>query len=747
MIELIAPKDRKKQIALYNSLTVGKDGMFSALFGLAPGLASGQVAKEALLAESVTSDPTILQEVKENPAMRAELIAQKKAIFEKIRDTKDQAVITQGLDDGAMTGYRTLSILHYMHKHPGVTFMDAMDPAKDVQGKHEAAMEVIDACAKTSGITTETRGTSTAKIVKEGTGDDMIPIVAGAIQVLNSLDVRDIALQMMEVQPPTTPEQAKTIFTDPQNQSTVRPVMSAISDFYTNAQSALYCFGVTQDQKVTGLRGRIRDGVFQTLTEQEREQWALTQQNLPYLQSEQYLHKLRVLDADRVDFGNKETTGEYLDQSIVAEQMIRSATFHERIAETGTLAAMDADPQKTRKQFESLDHSAVIFGDEELTPKEIIGDDGPVKKMLGQGLPEETRREITETLAFTDVVPEPPTARIRKELAQARTPAQMESVLEALGAAAPGLIHEDGLKGMKGQARLTSNCDEISYVDPDYQPAADGKQVAGAGKIQTIAMLKPEVYNDLRGSIEKALDLIDKGDYPNHQGFADRYQAERAKQDADPVRAEALGAGKTAMGVLSGITQDRVQAMEDLYSRMKDEQSRLHRDSDTYKEMYRAVEAIHERASKGYDPKDPAAQAEMSKLFTKAYQTAQAYSDKEVAGKEKKTQRGLDRKNFTLTILTNTSQHRDGASTWYLPEKFDERRLISEDPKAKTEGGIDGLLKEEKRHNRSFREFLTGKNPFSKPLARGPKKEITRKPVKGKKTNLQKLMELEKAGG
>ncbi len=746
MREAIPAGNRSAERNFHDILSVTKEGMRNALFGLSGDFtAVGVEPERKMYLKSINEDPIISDADKADPSKVEELIAQKASAFEQLKLARETGIITSSLagtgNNQQLQGYSTLSILNYMAKHPGVSLVDAMDPTKDIEAKRESTMEVIAACARTTKITEISRGGTTARVMEEGSGEDMIPIISGAVKVLSSINVRDTALELMGADPnTTTPEQAKAIFSDPQYQSTVRPAMASIASFYHEANTALSSFGMGLDQHAKGLKGAIAQAVYDKMGPLEREQWELTQRNLSYLDHDSALYNLSINGSREID-DPQHYTG-ILDSGKIAKAALMAPLVHDRLAETGTLAAIDSDPQKTAKRFASIDAEAIVFGSDQPSKTDLAYGD-VTKNLLSQGTPAEMKAEMEGKFFFNNAAPLSLTSSIREELENARTPQQMESVIAALKAAAPDVMSDDAAKGMIGMARNTGNCQNISFVDPNYQPAADGKPAAGAGKVGTISMIKPEVYADLKASLEECLSRIDASSDPAMRSIDVRYMSERAKQNADPVTADALAAGNAALDVLSGITMDRVQAMEDLFARMKADQSRLHKDSDEYKAMYQAVTKIHERAVQGYDQKDPAAQAEMSKLFTDAFQAAAKYADMEVEGKTKKTQRGLDRKNFTLAVLTTTAQHLEGESTWYLPKNYDKRRMISEDPLTVADPGIDALMKEEARYSRSFREYQIGKEPVTTPLPKQPKEEMSRKPIPRKPTSLDRLMELE----
>ncbi|MCR5118856.1 MAG: hypothetical protein K6B44_04465 [Lachnospiraceae bacterium] len=747
MRDAIPAGNRNAERNFHDTLSVTKGGMFMSLFGLHGDFVGTNIKSiQAAYQKSVYEDPVISDADKADPARVEELIAQKTSAYEQLKLARETAIITSGLAGPStgpqLQGYSTMSVLHYMAKHPGVSLVDAMDPAKDIEAKREATMEVVNACIRTTKITEVTKGGSTAKIMEEGSGDDMVPIVSGAVKVLSTLNIRDTALQLMGADPnTTTPEQAKAIFSDPQYQSTVRPAMASIASFYHEANTALSSFGMGLDQHAKGLKGSIAQAVYDGMGPLERKQWELTQRNLSYLDHDTALYKLSINGSNEID--DPQHYKGILDSEKIAKAALMAPLVHDRLAETGTLAAIDSDPVKSAKRFASIDAEAIVFGNDQPS-KNDLAYGSFTKNMLAQGIPAEMKSEIAEQFYFNDAAPLSMTSSIREELENARTPQQMESVISALKAAAPTVMSDDAAKGMIGMARNTGNCLNVSFVDPNYQPAADGKPAAGEGKIGTISLIKPEIYADLKASLEECLSRIDASRDPAMRSIDVRYMTERARQNADPLTSGALNAGKDALDVLSGITMDRVQAMEDLYARMKADQSRFHKDSDEYKAMYQAVTKIHERAAKGYDQKDPAAQAEMSELFTEAFQAAVKYSDREVEGKTKKTQRGLDRKNFTLSVLTTTAQHREGESTWYLPKDYDKRRLIAEDPITVSDPGIGDLMKEESRYNRTFREYRIGKDAAAAPLPKKPTEEISRKPIPRKPTSLDRLVELER---
>ncbi|MCR5675985.1 MAG: hypothetical protein K6G16_09795 [Lachnospiraceae bacterium] len=723
MNNTVTPGDIAGEKNLHDTLSEHSDAMFQTLFGLSADVTDLQhglkpefsaaglippVAERfrAAMQKCVQDDPltpkNVLESTEEGKRLFAEQAEAKRNAFRQLCMMSSGSDIVRGMMAGRMNGFRSLALLHYMKQHPDVAFQDVMDPKKDPAGKRQAADEVIAAAQRMVGVRTETRDGRTCHIIGAGNPDAMIPIVTDAIRTLSSINVRDTVLGCLGVDPQTSPEQVAQIFGDPQLQSTIRPIMAAISDLYQDAGAAMSAFGLAGVPPKRRMQHRVVDGVNGALTPEEQAQWKQTLANMPYLQHDSMLYELSV--------AGDGMTG---DPEAVAQAMLVSAAAHERIAAKGTLAAVDGDPEVTDVRTRHLDHAAMIFDTVGKTAGDIIQGQ-ECRDYLDHGLPQDKRAEFSEVFRFTEAAaPAPRTAQIRRDLDEIRTPMQLENFVEAVSKLAPDVMNEKAVRDMISQARLTSNCMNVRFVDPTFTPDDTMKGDPREHRFREVSVIKPETLAELKSRIADYLDYIDESKDAKFDGIGDRYRMEWNRLAAMPERTDALKAGVSVRTALDGITQDRVQVMEDLYARMKKDHSFWHRDSDQYKAMFQAVTAVHERAAKGYDPQDPIAQAEMAGLFADACRKAQVYADKEVEGRTKRSQRGLDRKNYALLILTNTGLHKPGESTWYLPDGYDHRRTTAERAEALDTRGLDGLLKEEARENRTHREHRTGRAPFS----------------------------------
>ncbi|MCR4761994.1 MAG: hypothetical protein K5696_00540 [Lachnospiraceae bacterium] len=639
---------------------------------------------------------------------KVKLDAGQQEMAERLRALmRSRQMSTQWFRDG-LSGVRMLIALQYMKEHPDKSYVQVMDASDDVPGKRAAAEKVISAMERQAGISwvQRTDGKGDGKMLKgvKPQDDAMSPLIADAMRTLSQLNTRDLAMQCLGQTGQSTADQARAIFSDPNKHRNVREALAALSDFYRRGYAAL-----------TACPVNIRAAADKSLSEEEKDAWAHLSRNVNALLPEENLHKL-----------DKGSSTAPVFASTVSSCFLLSGVVRDRLAEKGSLPDLAEDFRDLMKTIERQDGwKDRVLGMAGDSDKDILRSP-KCRKLLQDGLPDDVKRWFSGVVTAHERIPHSRTAEVRALLAKAKTDTQIEAIARALRQAAPDIVPEDQINSICYEIRQNKSFTEAEFVQPDYKASrGDTREraltfaVSGRNQGSSVDFLHPEVLAEMKGRLEDFCNMIDAKPAQTHSGFDKafyrQYHVELFR--TKPGLREALDQSDKAIEALDGITLDRVQTMEDLYARMRAEQSIWHRDSAEYKAMYRAVTAIHERAQKGYNAQDTTEQLEMAKLFADAYEAAQVYAKKEVAGKKKFWQRGLDRKNFTLQILETTAQYRNGQSTWHFPDDFDYRLDTSQNPDMAKQNGLDHLLQQNRRRTAACRVHTVTSSPVPSPAA------------------------------
>ncbi len=141
-----------------------------------------------------------------------------------------------------------------------------------------------------------------------------------------------------------------------------------------------------------------------------------------------------------------------------------------------------------------------------------------------------------------------------------------------------------------------------------------------------------------------------------------------------------------------------VKEVTGIYEMMKKEKSGLHINSSEYKEMREAARAVAEAS---YNPDDLQSVEDMKKKMDVLEAKTAAYARKTVWGKTKSTDLGLERKNWTLGLMSATNPSALRARE--LQGDVKDTRL-SRSEKGKTPRTLSDLIDEEKKAAKGARK-------------------------------------------
>lgn len=292
-------------------------------------------------------------------------------------------------------------------------------------------------------------------------------------------------------------------------------------------------------------------------------------------------------------------------------------------------------------------------------------------------------------------------AGIRKEADSANNWEQIDSIL--------GGILEAAQNNPTYAASLGSFLPTLSTFRSNLQQTAMQNATVSMdkGKGENVHYIPKDMMNQARSVIHSASDLFEF----NHmacKGFSEAYAAGKKAYTA---RAE-MQRGRATLKVAQQ-QSDYVDSIEekiwDIYHvqrKMHEERSFLHRDSEEYKNMKKAVDDliiaantigfdfnINDTTKKTIDTTDSAVMNLLSGRFAEVYEAATKYAEKE-AQKNKHTSMGIERKNTALVLKDLTKPD----NVVLTGTDVKDMRINKKDKRVSV--SFDQLMQEEKERNR-----------------------------------------------
>ncbi len=194
-----------------------------------------------------------------------------------------------------------------------------------------------------------------------------------------------------------------------------------------------------------------------------------------------------------------------------------------------------------------------------------------------------------------------------------------------------------------------------------------------------------EIIDRVRSAGKAFCDELDKNlDHPLNQRFGHHYAKARGGSDPDLDRARAYSQEVERQ-------KEALEDITDIKAKMDAETKGLHINSAKYKKMRECVDEIC-AMKEHYDPDDLDQVRKMSAALKKMNEAATDYYTDKVEGKEKKTSRGIERKNTALFLMNIT----DPKAKDKLKGLKDFRMKKGE---GKTQRSFSELMEEEKGAN------------------------------------------------
>ncbi len=243
-----------------------------------------------------------------------------------------------------------------------------------------------------------------------------------------------------------------------------------------------------------------------------------------------------------------------------------------------------------------------------------------------QSCMKQARNEVAPELVVVDGVPSLAADLLALGLHAEKPKTETSLLVNEVSAAAP-VLHAlmETMSSVTGEAKGygVKEMREILQIYENATPAYDKSLRQNAG-----------LYIDNVWSVYRAMGEEQK------KAFEQIYQTKRKEAEmlypAGPVDVE-----KQKM---------KVDQIRDIQEKIKAESYGPHVNSREYKNMVAAVDRV---AKLPYDPENPDSVRVMESALAKLNKAAEAYADKE-AYKEKKTERGIDRRNTALSLLAIT---------------------------------------------------------------------------------------------